>query len=261
MRVLLSHGVDVNAANSSGQTALFNACYGNHAEVARLCLEAGADVGRLRGAGGNTPLAIACQRNNVEAALVCIEFGSDVNLANRSGMTALHWACFEGSSDAVNLLLRHGASTSIVDEYGDLPLHIASRNQGDRNGKATLECARALLDHGADITRSTVESRVGRDFHNRGALPLHMACAWGCTLTTKLLLERGGNPYVIDRYWLTAFDYANYYNRSVEGRTIARMLRKFLAIDIRLCVLGTAAEYPRRNRLRDLVPHIASYIV
>ena len=64
-----------------------------------------------------------------------------------------------------------------------------------------------------------------------------------------------------DRFGPTAFDYANFYNRSVQERKIARMLRKFLAVDIRLCVLGTAAEYPRRNRLRDLVPHIASYIV
>ena len=37
--------------------------------------------------------------------------------------------------------------------------------------------------------------------------------------------------------------------------------RKYLAIDIRRYVLGTAEEYPRRVRLRDLVPLIATYIV
>ena len=89
----------------------------------------------------------------------------------------------------------------------------------------------------------------------------HAEIVWGFPLTTKILLERGGNPYVADRLGCTAFDYANFYNRSVQERKIARMLRKFLAVDIRLCVLGTAAEYPRRNRLRDLVPHIASFIV
>ena len=39
------------------------------------------------------------------------------------------------------------------------------------------------------------------------------------------------------------------------------LFRKYLAIDIRRFVLGTAAEYPRRARLRDLVPLIATYIV
>ena len=63
-----------------------------------------------------------------------------------------------------------------------------------------------------------------------------------------------GGTYVTDRYGHTAFDYAN-------GRAVPRILRKYIAIDIRICVLGTAAEYPRRNRLRDLVPQIASFIV
>ena len=80
------------------------------------------------------------------------------------------------------------------------------------------------------------------------------ACAVRSKSTTRLFLKRGGNPYVTDRYGHTAFDYAN-------GRAVPRMLRKYIAIDIRLCVLGTAAEYPRRNRLRDLIPHIASFIV
>ena len=109
--------------------------------------------------------------------------------------------------------------------------------------------------------RSTVEGTLERSL-NCGALPLHMACGKGAKFTTKLVLQRGGNPYVTDRYGYTAFDRANRLNVNRTGRPhITRWLRKFLAIDIRLCVLGTAAEYPRRNRLRDLVPHIASYIV
>ena len=89
-----------------------------------------------------------------------------------------------------------------------------------------------------------------------------MACGSSAKFTTKLLLQRGGNPYVADRYGHTAFDYANRLNvNRASGPHVTRILRKYIAIDIRLCVLGTAAEYPRRNRLRDLVPHIASYIV
>ena len=143
---------------------------------------------------------------------------------------------------------------SLANRYGEVPLHVAVLH-----GKCT--CAHVLLDHGDDITRSTVVGDMERD-SILGALPLHMACAFGGKFTTTLLLQRGGNPYVTDRYGYTAFDYANLLMVNRKDRPlITRMLRKFLAVDIRLCVLGTAAEYPRRNRLRDLVPHIASYIV
>ena len=145
---------------------------------------------------------------------------------------------------------------SLVNGYGEVPLHVAATY-----GKCS--CARVLLDHGDDITRSTVEGALVRS-RNYGHLPLHMACGSSAKFTTKLLLKRCGNPYVTDRYGHTAFDYANRLNvnRTLCGRPhITRMLRKFLAVDIRLCVLGPAAEYPRRNRLRDLVPHVASFIV
>ena len=243
-RLVLAHGANVNAPNSSGDTAILNACFYGHAEIVRLLLEAGADFGQQR--RGYTPLSIACQMNNVECALLCIRSGSNVDLANDHGMTPLHVACRKGCAESVNLLLHHGASMSLVNRYGELPLHVASRS-------GACSCARALLDHGDDIMRSTVEGDMERS-RNRGALPLHRACAVRSKSTTRLFLKRGGNPYVTDRYGHTAFDYAN-------GRAVPRMLRKFLAVDIRLCVLGTAAEYPQRNRLRDLIPHIASFIV
>ena len=86
---------------------------------------------------------------------------------------------------------------------------------------------------------------------NCGALPLHMACGKGAKFTTKLLLQRGGNPYVTDRYGYTAFDWANRLNVNRTGRPhITRMLRKFLAVDIRLCVLGPAAEHASQRALR-----------
>ena len=44
MRALLEQGARVDAADSSGATALVAAAYGNHVEVARLLIDAGADV-------------------------------------------------------------------------------------------------------------------------------------------------------------------------------------------------------------------------
>ena len=39
--------------------------------------------------------------------------------------TALHWAAFKNSTDVIEVLLKHGASTNIKDLFGDTPIDLA----------------------------------------------------------------------------------------------------------------------------------------
>ena len=71
----------------------------------------------------------------------------------------------------------------------------------------------------------------------------------------QILLKHGASPYAKSAEGSTVFDFASLHP------ALGTLFRKYLAIDIRRYVLGTAAEYPRRARLRDLVPLIATYIV
>ena len=71
----------------------------------------------------------------------------------------------------------------------------------------------------------------------------------------RALLDFGMSPFQRAVSGKTAFDYAR------PHPPVARLLRPRILVVVRTCVLGTAAEYPCRNRLRDLVPHIASYII
>ena len=89
----------------------------------------------------------------------------------------------------------------------------------------------------------------------RGTLPLHLACDYGKIKVALKLIERGADPYVKDRFEMTAFDYANFKRK----RSICDRLRVIVESDVRLYV--TPESHPRRGRLNDVVPHIASFIV
>ncbi len=69
----------------------------------------------------------------------------------------------------------------------------------------------------------------------------------------------GANPYLMDRYGKTAFDYANARANSTRKRSICDRLRVIVESDVRLYV--TPESHPRRGRLNDVVPLIASFIV
>src|ERR1700754_2531510 len=61
---LLKKGVDVNAAQGDGMTALHWAALNGDAEVAQMLLYAGANVGAKTRIGGYTPLHLAAQVGN-----------------------------------------------------------------------------------------------------------------------------------------------------------------------------------------------------
>ena len=60
------------------------------------------------------------------------------------GMTAAHWAVFNGRPEALVSLLRVGANPDAIMADGSTPLHCAAMN-------GTEEMANSLIAYGADI--------------------------------------------------------------------------------------------------------------
>ena len=54
----------------------------------------------------------------------------DLNVKDNLERTALHWACAEGHSEIVVLLLGHGALDSCIDSYGLTALHYSVHLEG-----------------------------------------------------------------------------------------------------------------------------------
>lgn len=97
VQLLLDRGADVNAQRNDGRTPLHNAAK----ETIDLLLAAGADV-HARDQAGCTPLHI-----NMITDSRLLADGLDVR--NRFGLTALHYAALQPDDAKVAWLLKHGA--------------------------------------------------------------------------------------------------------------------------------------------------------
>jgi hypothetical protein len=99
VRVLISAGANPNARNSNGKTPLFDHYF---AEPKKALLEAGADV-TIRDNFGETALF---DQNSAEAVRILIAAGADVNATAHNGHTALDAA---PSEEVALILMKAGA--------------------------------------------------------------------------------------------------------------------------------------------------------
>lgn len=180
-------GIDVNAQNSSGTTALMKAARGGHVEAMRALLEAGADPGiedhegrsalahaRLAGhrsaaqelAGreltprpqaGDTVLMMSAQRGHIEAIDILIEQGElNINARNPSAMTALMMAAQGGHGHVLRALIQAGADPNMQSHDGMTALHwlVAKNPSGatETDLLARREALVTLIQAQADLT-------------------------------------------------------------------------------------------------------------
>lgn len=115
VRSLLKQKVDVNAAQGDGMTALHWAVYKDDLEMARMLIQAGADLKAKTRVGAITPLLMAATHGNAAMIETLLKAGADPNLANELGTTPLMQASAAGSVEAVKILLDRGANVNAKD--------------------------------------------------------------------------------------------------------------------------------------------------
>lgn len=71
-------------------------------------------------------LHIAAMRGDRRSAELLLQAGVDINQQGDMGCTPLHYATKLGNKDVADLLIDHGASTTIRDEFRKLPLESKS---------------------------------------------------------------------------------------------------------------------------------------
>jgi len=173
VRALLQSGVDVNAAQIDGTTALHWAAYHDDAEIAALLMRAGARVNALN-RYGVPPVAVACENGSGGVVKLLLAAGADANATMKSGETVLMMAARSGKLEAVNALLAHGARHDARERHGQTALMWAAAE-----GHAAV--VRALLDAGADIS-ATLDS---------GFTPFFFAVREGRIDVVRALLHAG----------------------------------------------------------------------
>jgi ankyrin repeat protein len=137
-QLILKHGIDINAVNNKGQTALHIAiCTSpNPIDIVKFLLQAGADLNIKDKVFEQTPLHYcAWLFPNVEVMKILLDHNADINANDISSLTSLHHAadqCHRTGNqglDMVKLLLEYGADLNVKTENGRTALDIAQAGQ------------------------------------------------------------------------------------------------------------------------------------
>ena len=193
-------GIDVNAAEADGATALAHAVYRDHVESVKALLKAGADP-NIANDYGVSPLSLAIENHSVSMVELLLDGDADPNATNWSGESVLMTSAWAGLIEAMELLIDHGADINYQDPR---------RNQSALMWAISFghpEAMRILIDYGADVNASTIrlneeftpleiEGYEGSTIHAvpmGGYTPLLFAARVGDLESARLLIEHGAD--------------------------------------------------------------------
>ena len=183
VQALLDAGVDMNAKDGNGWTALHYAADYGYEEIAELLIAKGADV-NAKNPNMLTPLYFAAQNNRKEVAQLLIAGGADVNAKANDGRTLLDFA----SGVIAELLRAHGGHSGSI---------LNAARVGDLAG------VQALLDAGVDMNAKD----------GNGWTALHYAADYGYEEIAELLIAKGADVNAKNPNMLTPLYFAAQNNR------------------------------------------------
>jgi len=118
-RTLLAEGADVNAPQGDGSTALHWAAHRADAELTRMLIEAGAEIGMTTRVGELSPLFMAAKNGSAEIVSLLLDAGASPTATNSNGTTPLMLGAASGSIDTVDVLLERGAEVDAADSTNE----------------------------------------------------------------------------------------------------------------------------------------------
>jgi ankyrin repeat protein len=143
---LLLLGLDLDARDARGATALLRASGGGHADCVTLLLQRGADAA-LAADSGATCLSAAISQRHLRVVERLLDFGADPNQPLPGAVTPLMVAAALGLPELLEVLLVRGAHPGCRDEQGNHAIHALGQWGFTARDKArALHCWRALLD-------------------------------------------------------------------------------------------------------------------
>ncbi|XP_057323819.1 putative ankyrin repeat protein RF_0381 isoform X2 [Microplitis mediator] len=227
VQILLEHGVDINACDSFGKTALHSAFVKQSSQL-------------------NNDVIYKIEPSLIR---VLLNKGADVNMPMNDGRTALHLAVQTDNKEIVNTLLEYNPKVSVSDAKGMTPLHSAAQTENSK-------IVDSLLNKNADITAVDI----------KGMTALHFAAEVGHLDIIKNLLKYEPNADAIDEFNSTLLHGAAKYGyldtiNCVNGEGSTALLIAIshsLSLEFIQELLTFGADVNYRNTKGETALHIAS---
>jgi len=179
VRELLNSGIDINAQDEQGRTAIMIATYANDAEMVKVLIDEGADVD-IQDDMLNNPFLYAGAEGYMDILKLMIAAGADPKITNRYGGVALIPASEHGYVEVVEELLTN--TKTDVNHVNNLGwtalLEAIILNDGSEKQQQTI---RLLIEYGADVNLADKD----------GVSPLQHAREKGFKEIERILLEVG----------------------------------------------------------------------
>jgi len=146
----LEQGASIDARDSRGRTAILAATHGNHPETVQALIEEGANI-HIQDHQQDNPFLYAGAEGLLDIVKLLIDAGADPTITNRYGGVALIPASEHGYVEVVReLLTRTSIDVNHVNNLGWTALMEAIiLNNG---GPKQQEVIQLLIEHGADTT-------------------------------------------------------------------------------------------------------------
>lgn len=160
---LTDTGLNLEAVDKNGWTALMYACQNNNAEVAMHLLDRGSHINAAT-TDGVTPLMLVIAESNIELMCQLLTRNAQANLKDEKGETPMFYACTHSTPEVVKTLLKHKANPFSKSRAGMTPL-MACCQQGN------IKVATTLVRMRADIDCKTKSHQTPLTFALEAALP------------------------------------------------------------------------------------------
>uniref|UniRef100_A0A8C2Y794 Scaffold protein ILK n=1 Tax=Coturnix japonica TaxID=93934 RepID=A0A8C2Y794_COTJA len=193
-------------------------------------------------AAGAAPAAMddiftQCREGNAVAVRLWLDnTENDLNQGDDHGFSPLHWACREGRSNVVDMLIMRGARINVMNRGDDTPLHLAA-SHGHR------DIVQKLIQFKADINA----------VNEHGNTPLHYACFWGHDTVAEDLVGNGALVSIANKYSETPIDKAKMPLREILKEHAEKLGQNLTKIPYKDTFWkGTTRTRPRNGTLNKL---------
>ena len=169
-------GIDLNARDHLGRTALLLACSNNHTEMALALIAAGLDLDCVDD-DGDSALLYACNHRNYIILDALMSKHANLDTRNKSYESVLILAIAFNDLEMLVWCIKNGANVNICCKHGQSPLTLAICNQRTDMIEKLIKLSSINLEHKNTLGQNALILAV---LENQ----LH---------TIKLLLEKGVN--------------------------------------------------------------------